>query len=154
MFVRSEVVPPDETCVMKCWWFDIRRIYPAGAMDTCVAVGTGDDHEIKSAFVRPVLQNCPSCQRCFARISSSECWVSFYLINYVCATWRFLFQSRPQKFREISEDYSVIVSREISGRQWCLWDVNTVYKIYEQSFFLHSWYVSYIECSKLSTSTS
>ncbi|XP_043512078.1 serine protease nudel-like isoform X2 [Frieseomelitta varia] len=52
-----------------------KTIYPAGAMDTCVAVGTSDDHEMKSAFVRPVLQNCPSCQRCFAsRISSSECW--------------------------------------------------------------------------------
>ncbi|KOX71108.1 Serine protease nudel [Melipona quadrifasciata] len=51
-----------------------KTIYPAGAMDTCVAVGTSDDHEIKSAFVRPVLQNCPSCQRCFASASSSKCW--------------------------------------------------------------------------------
>ncbi|XP_076681045.1 serine protease nudel isoform X2 [Andrena cerasifolii] len=50
-----------------------KTIYPPGVNDTCVAVGTDDRLETKSVFLRPVLQNCQSCHRCFVNTSTSEC---------------------------------------------------------------------------------
>ncbi|KZC07967.1 Serine protease nudel [Dufourea novaeangliae] len=50
-----------------------KKIYLPGVNDTCVAVGTDEDHETKSISLRPVLQNCQNCQRCFVNTSISEC---------------------------------------------------------------------------------
>ncbi|CAL7938816.1 unnamed protein product [Xylocopa violacea] len=53
--------------------FHDKTIYLPGLNDTCVAVGTNEDEETRSVFLKPILQNCPSCQRCFVNVSNSDC---------------------------------------------------------------------------------
>ncbi|XP_076624870.1 serine protease nudel isoform X2 [Colletes latitarsis] len=50
-----------------------RTVYLPGTKDTCVAVGTDEDHETKSIFLQTVLQDCQSCHRCFVTSSMAEC---------------------------------------------------------------------------------
>ncbi|XP_076761416.1 serine protease nudel [Xylocopa sonorina] len=53
--------------------FSDKTIYLPGLNDTCVAMGTNENREIRSVFVKPILQDCPSCQRCFVNVSNSNC---------------------------------------------------------------------------------
>ncbi|CAK9811280.1 Serine protease nudel [Anthophora plagiata] len=53
--------------------FHDKKIYLPGVDDTCIAIGTNENYETRSVFLRPILQNCQSCQRCFVNASNSEC---------------------------------------------------------------------------------
>ncbi|XP_026666589.1 serine protease nudel-like isoform X2 [Ceratina calcarata] len=48
-----------------------KTIYLPGLDETCVALATDENYETKSIFMRPVLQSCATCQRCF--VNASDC---------------------------------------------------------------------------------
>lgn len=48
-----------------------KTIYLPGVDDTCVALGTDENYVTKSIFMKPLLQSCATCQRCF--VNASDC---------------------------------------------------------------------------------
>lgn len=86
--LRATVVPRQNVSEIFNWltstiffypWTNltnVSRIYLPGTNDTCVAIGVNENYEAGSVFLKPVLENCPNCQRCFVNRSSSERWVN------------------------------------------------------------------------------
>ncbi|XP_076231283.1 serine protease nudel [Calliopsis andreniformis] len=50
-----------------------KKIYPPRVNDTCVAIQTDENYQTKSVFLKPVLENCQSCHRCFVNPFALEC---------------------------------------------------------------------------------
>ncbi|XP_066591634.1 serine protease nudel [Prorops nasuta] len=50
-----------------------KKIFPPSRNDSCVAVGTGINHQTEIIFLQPVLKNCLKCYRCYINNSLVDC---------------------------------------------------------------------------------
>ncbi|XP_070512102.1 serine protease nudel isoform X2 [Cardiocondyla obscurior] len=69
-----------------------KKIYPPTKDDLCVAIGTNKEHLTQSIFLKPVLQNCDNCHRCFVKTQSVKC-----LNNETSSNWNGLVFCRNEE---------------------------------------------------------